>query len=291
MGKGIATYNSLIGLYRHIHQRANHAARRINLLCVDIGCNAEIRVGLKDHCHLLKRSVTGALTDTIDGYLNLTCTIEYTCYRIGCSHTEVIMTMGRENATTCGKGIYVLVEIFDFFTILVGSTKTRCVGDVTYRSTCLAYCLYDTCKVLVVGTSSVFGIELNVFYITLGILYCCYRTFNNLLWGTIKFVFDVRRTCANTCMYATAFCIFQCFGCYVYIFLYGTSESTDGRPCYCLTDFNDRIEVSRATYGESCFDDIDTQGFQLLGHLNLLYRIELTSGHLLAIAQCGIEDI
>ena len=31
--------------------------------------------------------------------------------------------------------------------------------------------------------------------------------------------------------------------------------------------------------------------FQLLGDLNLLHRIELTAGHLLAIAQCGVKDI
>ncbi|MNH39812.1 hypothetical protein D3C79_1010350 [compost metagenome] len=37
MGKSIATYNSLVWLYRHTHLRTNHTTQLIKVLCIDIG--------------------------------------------------------------------------------------------------------------------------------------------------------------------------------------------------------------------------------------------------------------
>ncbi len=53
-------------------------------------------VTLQNHGNLFERSITCTLTDTIDGNLNLTCTIQNTLQGIGSSHTEVVMTVGRK---------------------------------------------------------------------------------------------------------------------------------------------------------------------------------------------------
>src|SRR5699024_5773060 len=75
MGKSIATYNSLVGLHRHVHQARHHTAGWINLLCIDVGLDFYVLVTFDNHRHFLKRSIAGTFTNTIDGYLHLAGTI------------------------------------------------------------------------------------------------------------------------------------------------------------------------------------------------------------------------
>ena len=94
MGKGITAHDSLIRLNGHIHQRADHAARRINLRGVDIGLDAQTLVTLQDHGNLLERRVTSTLANSIDGHLNLTCPTHHTIEGVSRSHAQVVVTVG-----------------------------------------------------------------------------------------------------------------------------------------------------------------------------------------------------
>ena len=71
MSEGITTYNSLIRLYRHIHQRRHHPARGIDLRGVDIRLDADGLMTFQDHGDLLERGVTSPFADTVDGHLHL----------------------------------------------------------------------------------------------------------------------------------------------------------------------------------------------------------------------------
>ena len=83
MGKGIATHDRFIGLYRHPRQVGNQARGFINLLGVDIGqrcfrlCRAtqEWVVVVATHIHrhhkLFQSSIACALTDAVDGAFQL----------------------------------------------------------------------------------------------------------------------------------------------------------------------------------------------------------------------------
>ena len=93
MSKRILTHNSLIRLYRHIHQRRDHSTCRPYLLRVDISLYTKIRMSLEYHCYFLKRSFTCSFTNTIYCHLYLPCTIQYTSTSVSSCHTKVIMTM------------------------------------------------------------------------------------------------------------------------------------------------------------------------------------------------------
>ena len=116
MCKCIASHNGLISLYRHIHQTRYHAAGRINLLSIDIRLNINLVMALNNHCYLFKGCISGTFTDTVDGNFYLTGTVQYTGHRVGSSHSQVIMTMGRNNRIldTC----YMIYQIFNFRSIL-----------------------------------------------------------------------------------------------------------------------------------------------------------------------------
>ena len=94
VGKGIATYDGLIGLNGHVHQTANHSRRRINLRGIDVGLDVQSLVTFQNHRNLFQAGVTCALTNTIDGHLYLTGTRQHTVQRIGSSHSQVVVAMG-----------------------------------------------------------------------------------------------------------------------------------------------------------------------------------------------------
>ena len=49
-------------------------------------------------------------------------------------------------------------------------------------------------------------------------------------------------------------------------------------------------QVFRTGRGKTCFEDVDTKGFQLSGKLKFLLRVHPVAGGLLAISQRGVED-
>ena len=91
-------------------------------------------------------------------------------------------------------------------------------------------------------------------------------------------------------MYALMLGISQCVGRDVDIFLHGSCQRTYRRPCHGLAYLYDTVEISWAGYGEPCLNDVYAESLKLFRHLNLLYSVQLASRHLLAIAQCGVED-
>ena len=118
VSKSITAHDSLVRLHRHVHQTAHHSGHRNNLGSIDIGINIDVLVALQDHGDFLERCITRTLTDTIHGHLHLAGTIQYTLQGIGSSHTEIVVTVGRDACLL--DAIHMLHQILDLVAILFG---------------------------------------------------------------------------------------------------------------------------------------------------------------------------
>ena len=235
--------------------------------------------------------VAGALADAVDGHLHLTCAVEHAGHGVGRGHAQVVVAVGGEDALTGGKGIHVLVEILYLLVVLVGHAEARGVGDVAHGGASLRHGLDDTGQVFVVRTSGILGIELHVLHVALGILHGSHGTLDDFLRRGVELVADVALAGADARVDALVLGILQRLGGHVDVFLHGARQGTDGGPSHGLADFYHRIEVSRTGDGEAGLNDIHAKRLQLAGYLNLLHCVQLTTGHLLAIAKRSVENV
>ena len=192
-------------------------------------------VTLQNHGNLFERSITCTLTDTIDGNLNLACTIQNTLQGIGSSHTEVVMAVGRKACLV--NAINMLHEILDFVTIFIRQTITCSIRNVHYSSTRLDNSLNDTSQILIIGTACILSIELYVLNILFSILDSSYSTFDDFLAGRIELILDMTVAGTDTGMDSLMLGILQSLSSTINIFFYGTGKCTNSRPGYSLRDF------------------------------------------------------
>ena len=182
-----------------------------------------------------------------------------------------------------------LHEVFDFGTILIGQTVSGGVGDIDHGGSCLDDRLDDPGQILVVGASGILGIEFHIIDVFLGILHGSHRPFDNLLTGGVELVPDMRVAGANARVYTLVLGIFQRLSRQVDVVLHRPGECAYRGPCHRLGDFDDRVEITWAGNGEPRLYHVHPKLFELSGHLDFLYRVELTPRHLLTIAKCGVE--
>ena len=198
--------------------------------------------------------------------------------------------MGGEDAPSCCEGIDVLVEVLYLLAVLVGSAEARRVGNVADGSSGLGDGFDDASQVLIVRAACIFGIELHVLDVALGVLHGSHGTLDDFLGRRVELVADVALARSDSGVDAFVLGILQGLGSAVDILLHGAGQSADGRPCDGLADFYHTIEVARARYGEASLDDVYAKCLKLLGNLNFLYCIELAAGHLLAVPQSRVEN-
>ena len=192
-------------------------------------------VTLQNHSNLFERSITCTLTDTIDGNLNLTCTIQYTLQSIGSCHTEVVMAVSRKACLI--NAINMFHEILDFVTIFIRQTITCCIRNVHYSCTRLDNSLNDTSQILIIGTACILSIELNVLNILFGIFDCSYSAFDDFLTGRIELILDMTIAGTDTGMDSLMLSILQSLSSTINILFYGTGKCTNSWPGYSLRDF------------------------------------------------------
>ena len=176
-----------------------------------------------------------------------------------------------------------LHQILDLGSVFLRQTVACGIGDVHHGGTCLDNCLDDPGQVFILGATRILGVELHVLHIFLRILHGCHCPFNNLLTIGVELIFNMGVAGTDTRVNTLALGILQTLGCDVDIFLHRTCQGTDCRPCHRLGNLNHRVEVARTGNRESCLNHIHTQLFQLLGHLNLLYCVQLAPWHLFSV--------
>ena len=84
---------------------------------------------------------------------------------------------------------------------------------------------------------------------------------------------------------------FECCGGHFDIFLNGAAKAADAG---IFDDFGYLfygMEVAGAGDRETGFDDIDAEGFQLKGQLDLFPGVELATGYLFSVPEGGIKDV
>jgi len=192
-------------------------------------------VTLQNHGNLFERSITCTLTDTIDGNLYLTCTIQNALQGIGSCHTEVVMTVGRKACLI--NAINMFHEILDFVTIFIRQTITCCIRNVHNSCTRLDNSLNDTSQILIIGTTCILSIELNVLNILFGIFDCSYSAFDDFLTGRIELILDMTIAGTDTGMDSLMLSILQSLSSTINILFYGTGKCTNSWPGYSLRDF------------------------------------------------------
>ena len=199
-------------------------------------------MALQNHGYLLKGGISCTLTYSVDCHLNLTGTIDYALKSIGCSHTKVVVAVGRYLRFL--NAIDMLHEVLNLIAILLWETIACGIRDIDYGSTCLDNSLNDTGKILIVGTTCVLGIELYILDVLLGILNGADCPLENLLTVGVELIFNVAVAGSESCVYALALSVLKAVGSNVNILFLGTCQGADGRPRYCLAYLDNRIEVA-----------------------------------------------
>ena len=286
--ESVTSNDCFIGLYRHIHQAGYHTAGRINLLRIDIGLNIYFVMALNNHGDFFESSISCTFANTVDGNFHLTRTVQNTGYRIGSSHTQVIMTVSRKYGII--NAVYMVNQVFYLGAIFWRQAVTCCIRDIHYGSSRFDDSFYHTCQIFVIRTACVFCIKFHIVYKTAGIFHSSYCTFDNLFTIRIEFIFNVRIRSTDTGMNTFMFSKFQCIYSNINIFLNCTCQSTDSRPSHRFWNLNHWIKISRARNGESGFNHVYSQRFQCLCYLNLLYCIQLASRNLFTISKSGIKN-
>jgi hypothetical protein len=92
-------------------------------------------------------------------------------------------------------------------------------------------------------------------------------------------------------MDTASFGMLQGIGGYINVFFHGAGEGTDGGPGHGFGYFHHRVEVAGAGNGKASFYYIHAELLQRFGYFYFLYSIQLAAGHLLSIAQGGVENV
>src|SRR5581483_11450939 len=85
-------------------------------------------------------------------------------------------------------------------------------------------------------------------------------------------------------------CSLDRFPCAIDIDVDGARERCDLWALHRFGDLLDRFEVTDGRDREPGLDDVDLESRQLLGDLELLFRVQRDAGSLLAITTGGVED-
>jgi len=189
-------------------------------------------VAFQNHRHLFERCIACPLANTVDGDLHLTRTVQHTRHGVGRSHAQVVVAVRGEDGVVYT--IYMFHQIFNLLAILRRQTVARRVGDVHHRGTRLDDGFHYAGQILVVRASGIFGIELHVVYIFLGILHGRYCPFDNFLPVRIELIFDMFVTRSYTGMDTLVLGILQGICCHINILLHGTGQGTNRGPRHRL---------------------------------------------------------
>ncbi len=185
--------------------------------------------------------------------------------------------------------IHIVNKILDLSRILGRKAVASRVRNIHDRGPGLDGCLNHSGKILIVSASRILGVELHILNILLGIFHSPDGTLKNLLPGGIELVPYVGVGSPDPCVYPLVLGIFKGFRCHIYVSLHRACQSTDRRPGDGLGNLHDRIEIPRTGNRETRLNDIYSQLFKGLCHLDFLHSVELAPRHLLAITQSGVK--
>ena len=160
MSEGILSYDCLIRLGFDTRNSGNKPAGGVDLFGVDVGCEIteDIVSDLQRHDDLLKRGVPGTLTQTVDGTLDLSGTVDDRFKGVG--HTEpkiVVIVYGDD-----GSAFDILAHLLDHRTDLKRQTEAYRIGKIDRGRTCFDDCIGDLFHEADIRSSCILAAELHI---------------------------------------------------------------------------------------------------------------------------------
>ena len=197
--------------------------------------------------------------------------------------------MGRNDGFV--DAVHVFHQVADLGSVFIGQAVARRVGNVDHRGPGLDHGFDHTGEVFVLGAAGIFGIELHVLHVALGIFDGPHGPLDDLLAVGVELVADVAVRGADAGVDALVLGVLQGLHRHVDVFLHGPGQAADGGPGHGLGDFHHGVEVTGARNGKSGLDDIDAQLFQRFGNLDFFNGVELAAGDLFPVAERRVEDV
>ena len=249
----------------------------------------DVLADLDQHRDLLQRAVAGALADPVDRALDLTRTGQQPGVGVGDGQAQVVVAVDRQ--LDLAQRRHQLVQAPEIIRVLLGRGVADRVGDVDHGRALLDRDRADLGGELDVGAGRVHRRELDVLAVGLGQGDRGAGLTLDVLAVGLQLVLDVDVGGRDEGVDARARGVLDRSPGGVDVGLVGAGQAADHRALDAAGDRLDRLEVAGRGDREAGLDHVDAQAGELLGDLDLLRRVQRDSGRLLAVAQCGVEDV
>ena len=259
MRKGVCADDCLVRLNDEARDGGNQTGSAHEFTGVDVGMGVKLlAVHLDAHDNFFHSGVASALAQAVDGAFDLTSAVFDTSERKGGSHAKVVVAVnGKRCLVHVGN---VFHQELDATAEFVRQRVAGGVGDVDYRSASGNCCLYNLCQELVVGTTCVLCVELNVFDVLLGVLNGVDRALDDLFGRGAQLFVDVAVGNADARVDTGALALGQSASSGIDVLFNGTGQGAyDGAVPYLSGDLLNRLEVTRGRHRKARLDNIDIQ--------------------------------
>ena len=289
--EGVGADDGLVCLHVHTGDAAYEVARPRELLRDDAGVRVElVAVHLDGHDDLFEGGVAGALAKAVYRALDLRCTVLYARERQRRRHAEVVVGVYADGHVL--DAAHVVREALDSRTEVVRQLVSRRVGNVHDGGTGVYGRLYHALQELLVRAARVLGVELDVVHVLLRILDAVNRALDALVLANAQLLAQMLGRNAQTGVNAGALSGLQGFGSAVNVLVHRSRESDDhGIVTRQAPNLLNRAEVAGRRNGEPGLDYVHVHPEQLLGNNELLLGVHRCARRLLAVSQCGVEDV
>src|SRR5215203_2260897 len=288
--KGVAPHDGLVRGDLVARDVGDHAARVGELAGLDADpCAVVVRARGERHHDLLQRGIPCPLTDAVDSYLDLAGPDLDPCERVGDGHPEVVVAVDREDALL--ECWHPLPKLLQEICELDRRRVAYRVGDVDHVGPCLDGRGDDLGEVAYVRARRVHRGELDVLAEVLGE--------GHRLAGPPQDVFPVGAHLVLYMQVAGAYesvdawplCPLHSLPGTHDVLLVDAGEACDPRSFDLRGDAAHRLEVSLGGDREPGLYYVHLQAGELAGYLYLLFHGQGDPWRLLAVAECGVEDL
>jgi hypothetical protein len=280
--------DGLVGLDHESGQLGHQLAGAIDFLRVDVcvqpvgtAVGEEVGAGVDRHDDFFERGVSGPLAEPVDGDLDLPGPAAHARQRIGDRQTEVVVTVRADDALVDARDL--ALELGDELAVFVRQHVADGVRDVQRGGAGFDHGGQDLDEEGDFAASGVLRREFHVIDELPGALDRSHRHLHHLVGLLVELVLHVDRRGRDERVDAPPLgrCDGLARGFDVHVLC--SRKSCNDRPLHLFRHEPRRLELCRRGDREARLDDVDPEGGQLLGDLELLRDRERGTGRLFAV--------
>ena len=289
VGKRIRTHDCLVGLNREAGNRRDQARRRNNMLGIDPGIDMEqILPGPNRHYDFFQRRITRALSETINGALDLARALGDSGERIGHRQSEIVMAMHRENCLVSVRNP--IHDLPDGLAKLLRYRVADGVGNIDGTGASIDRGFNDPAQKVQLRTAGIFAGKLHVTDMIACPFYRPYRLLDDFVRAHLELVLHVNGRGGNKGMNAALLRRLDGFGCTIDIFVERPRQAAHRRFGNRLSDRFYRLEIALTGDGKTSLNDIHPQLLKRLGNAELFRFVHGRTGTLFSVPESGVKD-